>query len=354
MPTSTMTESPAFLLLDESALIPDDTCYSSDEDSFVQAYPTSSDRVLECHNNNSHTGSPVVNAVPCIECDDSESIKHAVTTAAAAAEAEAEAEGDSDDDNNMDEPTATAIPIATPTDKKLSAYYACTAAIDDTSCSTYTRPEYLYTRIFKPTPSTPTGIVLHAKQQTGSVYIRRIEPGSLLSKSNLRAGDRILSINGISCLRTTATRVANLIRDAPRDVSIMVRNKHGNATLVSSCVQKRYADQKCGIAFQTKRGALHVSRVDVNGLFGNSLLTAGHRCCWINEHVCAGPYSCSIPSQQAAEWVCEAPQFVTIVSRPNAATAMVLACETNKVWFSRMAVGFGLAAGAMSAVGSIR
>lgn len=209
----------------------------------------------------------------------------------------------------------------------------------------YTRPEYLSARAFKPTPDSPIGVFLVNRQD--AVYISRIARDGLFGKSNLKAGDRLISVNGVSCLHAPAKAVAQLIGAAESSVSLTVRDKDGNPNIVSSSVQKLSLNRMTGIGFKNRRGALYLTRVDTYGLFGDSLVMPGHRCLMVNQ--CLTP---NTPSREAAKIVAEARDFVTIVSRPDASSAMVLACEYNRMWYSGAALAFGVAAGALGAAGA--
>jgi hypothetical protein len=237
------------------------------------------------------------------------------------------------------ESEARAIPLDTPGG---SVCY-------DTNQIGYTRPEFLHARAFKPNKDTPIGVFLAGRR--GAIYISRISRDGLFAKSNLRSGDRVMSVNNVSCLHGGATQVAELIKSAETSVSFTVHNKGGNPSLVSSSVQKPSPTRMVGIGFRQKQGALHISRVNTNGLFGDSLLVPGHRCIMIN-----GNESPNTPSRVAAGLVADAREFVTIVCRRHESLALVIACEsckTPKVWYSRVALCFGVAAGVLGAANSM-
>jgi hypothetical protein len=219
----------------------------------------------------------------------------------------------------------------------------------DTNQIGYTRPEFLHARAFKPNKDTPVGVFLAGR--SGAIFISRISRDGLFAKSNLRSGDRVMSVNNVSCLHGGVTQVAELIKSAETSISFTVHNKGGDPNLVSSSVQKRSQKRMVGIGFRHKQGALLISRVNANGLFGDSLLVPGHRCIMIN-----GNESPNIPSRVAAGLVADARDFVTIVCRRNESSALVLACEackTPKVWYSRVALFFGVAAGVLGATNSL-
>lgn len=210
------------------------------------------------------------------------------------------------------------------------------------------RPEYIFVKISKNQNVESLGLFLR-KYRYGDgigyggvcgsgVYISKIQPTSPLAKTPLRAGDQILSINGVSCCTTpregtgpkhSSSRkirvqdVVNLIKRAPKGMlSIVVRNAKGDPNLVSSTVQKPKDTAKVGLALRNKQGSVVISRVHSDGLFGGSLLVEGHRCIQVNRTRCD---TALIRSIDAANLIAEASDFVTVISRPrDAHSAMVL------------------------------
>lgn len=205
-----------------------------------------------------------------------------------------------------------------------------------------TRPEFLYAKVLKPTRETTVGVFLKNRQD--GVYISRLSPSGLMARSNLQPGDRVLAINGVSCICSTAHKVAELIKKAEHSVSIMVYNKHGDPNLVSSCIEKPNPNTRVGVALRKSRGALVISQVHTDGLFVESLLVPGHRCIEINGVRCD-----ILPPADAANHIGQSAQYVTIISRPPQEFAMVLAssCENHRGWWKNTAIAFGLAAGAL-------
>lgn len=204
------------------------------------------------------------------------------------------------------------------------------------------RPAFLFCRVWKPHAGANTGIFL--RRRSGAIYISRIVPGGLFGKSNIRAGDRILSVNGASCLNQTLKNVVQLIKDAPTAVSLIVHNEGGNPNIVSNAAQKHCKDRKVGLYFKNHAGALSISRIDPSGLFADSLLTSGQRCLQVN-----GISSPNMRSAAAGRVIAEAKDFVTILSRPDESAAMVIACETHRKFMGAVAVGLGIGIGTLGA-----
>jgi hypothetical protein len=186
----------------------------------------------------------------------------------------------------------------------------------------YNRPEFIFAKILKPSVNASCGLFLKCTSK-GAVIISRISEKGLFSKSNVRPGDRVISVNGISCL--TAHKVAALIHAAPTFVSIVLHNRDGDPRLVSTSIPKPTRGTKVGVTLKNYRGAIHVGRVNIAGLFAESLLTPGQRCITINDVNCS-----LLRATDAANVVANAEDIVTIVSEPRQEWGMVLSCCDNE------------------------
>jgi PDZ domain len=194
------------------------------------------------------------------------------------------------------------------------------------------RPEFIYVKVCKATPSSPLGITL----RRGADYVRvtRVKNDGLLGRDGrplVRPGDRILAVNGVSCVRFSTVKVAKLIRNARSTVSLVVWNRDGDPNLVSCTVQKPSLDRKVGVCIKNDHGAVRVSRVHPDGLFAGSLLLPGHRCVKINGIRIDG-----LKSKDAAAMISLCNDFVTIESRPKQECAMVLSCEVHSDWWKSL------------------
>lgn len=227
-----------------------------------------------------------------------------------------------------------ALPLSSPVD--VNAHLG-------TSSFSQSRPAFLFCRVWKPHTDTNAGIFLRRRGE--AVYISRIAPDSLFGKSNIRAGDRILSVNGSSCLNRTAKKVRQLIRDAPTAVSLIVHNEGGNTNIVSNAAQKYCNKRKVGLYFKNRGGALSISGIDPSGLFADSLLTSGQRCLQVNDSPTP-----NMRSTAAGRIIADAKDFVTILSSPDETAAMVIACETQRKFMGAVAVSLGVAIGTLGAI----
>ena len=247
--------------------------------------------------------------------------------------------GGSSSSNAYDEDVPTAYaelsePLLQSPETSLMHNYTLHIATADAQPVGYNRPEFIYAKILKPSVDASCGLTL--KCSKGIVVISRVSEKGLFSKSNVRPGDRVMSVNGISC--RTAHKVAALIHAAPTFVAIVLHNREGDPRLVSTSIPKPTRGTKVGVTLKNYRGAIHVGRVDAAGLFAESLLTSGQRCITINDVNCS-----LLRATDAANVVANAEDIVTIVSEPRQEWAMVLSCgneqQTRKgSWWRRSAI----------------
>lgn len=226
--------------------------------------------------------------------------------------------------NDDDVPTAYAElsePLLQSPEASLMHNYTLHLATADAQPVGYNRPEFVFAKVIKPTVNASCGLFL--KCSKGIVTISRISEKGLFSKSNVRPGDRVISVNGISCL--TAHKVAALIHAAPTFVSIVLHNREGDPRLVSTSIPKPTRGTKVGVTLKNYRGAIHVVRVDTAGLFAGSLLTPGQRCITINDVNCS-----LLRATNAVDVVANAEDIVTIVSEPRQEWGMVLSCGNER------------------------
>jgi hypothetical protein len=189
----------------------------------------------------------------------------------------------------------------------------------------YTRAKFLFARVLKPEGQT-IGLIL--KDTEGGVIISRIHAHGAFAKSNIRAGDHIVSVNGKPCSKVNAEKVARYIAKSSDTVALVVHNKMGDPDMVSTYIQKRSFDEKAGITLRRKRGATYISCLEDKGLFVGTLVTPGQRCMFLNEISCD-----SLPLRTAANLIRSTTEHVTLVTRPRCETAMVLSCESDKCAF---------------------
>ena len=199
----------------------------------------------------------------------------------------------------------------------------------------YSRAEFLYARLPKPTRDAKIGLFFINRPQ-GGVALSRV----LGIPSNLQVGDRIVSVNQQDCLEFSAKQVAQLIADAPSGhVHIIVHHAGGGHGLVSTYVRKE-PDAKARVVLKTHRGALVVSKVHRDGPLYGTPICPGHRLLWINGVPCEG-----LGLSQAVRLIKESEHLI-LVTQPRPETAMVLTsgADSHRKWWQGIMVGAGLAA----------
>eukprot|EP00522_Entomoneis_paludosa_P018285 CAMPEP_0172450362 /NCGR_PEP_ID=MMETSP1065-20121228/8731_1 /TAXON_ID=265537 /ORGANISM="Amphiprora paludosa, Strain CCMP125" /LENGTH=330 /DNA_ID=CAMNT_0013202141 /DNA_START=12 /DNA_END=1004 /DNA_ORIENTATION=+ len=208
------------------------------------------------------------------------------------------------------------------------------------------RPEFLYATAIKPSSDTPVGLAF--AKIDGMIVLTKVNPTGLFRGTGLQVGDRVIAINSFNCMDFAVNQVVNMIREAEQTVSICVWNKHGEPSLVQSSIQKPTRKSRLGISFQMRNGALSVSRVNVKGLFADSLLMPDHRCFLLNGQSCD-----TLDSFSAASITTKADR-VTIASRArgNFATVLSVGAQERRRW-SAVAMGAATAAVALGAMGSL-
>ena len=203
----------------------------------------------------------------------------------------------------------------------------------------YSRPEFIFASARVSDPHRRLGIFLKNRRKGGATIVGLSNDSPFLN-CNIQPGDHVVAVNNVLCSGVKASRVVELINSTCKDgiVSICVHNASGDPLSVSCSVQKSHVTTKVGVALQMKRGAVRISRVDKNGLFGNSLLMPHHRCMMINGISCS-----HMTSKKAAEFIVSLPDRVTIISRPQESYAMTIALCQKIKWWNRFAPRAGLA-----------
>jgi C-terminal processing protease CtpA/Prc len=205
--------------------------------------------------------------------------------------------------------------------------------------------------------------VIEGGKQVSQVHIKRIHKNGLFDNAAncLRTNDHILSVNNVSTRGMRASQVAKLIQSAASAVALTCRNPTVDPSMMASTVQKATPAERVGISMRNSNirsgGVLLVSRVEVDGLFADSLLAPGHQIVYLNGRSCS-----NVRTPEAVHWVHHQPpaatplecssegegatSTVTIISRPHVGKTLyglVLSCERPRRPVLRaLAVGLGL------------
>jgi hypothetical protein len=216
----------------------------------------------------------------------------------------------------------------------------------------YSRPAFVFASALVTNTADKFGIFLK-NLPTGGAYVARLAASSPFLHCNIAPGDHIVAVNHVLCSHLSAKQVCKLLhasttssRQGCGSVSICFHNPSGDPLAVSCSVQKPCPATKVGVFLRSKRGAIRVSRLDMNGLFGNSLLAPHHRCMRINGIACQ-----HMTTRTAGNVIGAATDRVTIVSRPEANYALPIAFCGSPVTphWRRSAALLGAGAGAGAA-----
>lgn len=183
--------------------------------------------------------------------------------------------------------------------------------------SPYQRAKFNSITFHKESTSTRLGMYV-GEDEDGCLIIKTIRPDGFLSKSPLRAGDKLVFVNRSKCQFMSKNAVVKLLRSITGSCTIVSSNDDGDPSHVESMVEKPELDSAIGMT--TKKvgpskedSHLQVSFVSPKGLFAHSLLATGDQILRINSKSCSDPII-------AQELFWDAPRFISV----RACTATVV------------------------------
>ena len=137
------------------------------------------------------------------------------------------------------------------------------------------RAEFISVTICKSQADMVLGISLEKNSDNGQVRVTELLPDGIFSRSPLRVGDFVMSVNGKSCLEMEAGQVDGLLRMMTGTITIVAQNIGGNSNLVETMVEKPSPDALVGLSLRRNaREKLEICRVRADGLFAHSLLVS--------------------------------------------------------------------------------
>jgi predicted metalloprotease with PDZ domain len=183
------------------------------------------------------------------------------------------------------------------------------------------RPALLSATVFKGSKDEIVGLRL--ANSAGGVIVSGLEQEGLLKVAPFEIGDRIMSVNSVSCEGMNAKGVATLIQKAEKIVTVVVRTPNGRADLVSSMIQKDRPETRVGVTLRTLRRTCRVviDHIAEDGLVAHTLLNVGDTCLSING-IKITP---NIDGKAAAALIRNSPDFVTIKAKTERETGVVVA-----------------------------
>lgn len=192
------------------------------------------------------------------------------------------------------------------------------------------RPEFISAAVIKPSPETELGLSFKMRESGRGIEISSISDSGLMAEAGapVKVGDKIVSVNDYSCDRMDYKHAAKLLREAEGRVTLVVHNIGGDSRLVESMIAKPAPNHQTGIGFSSTESPsqLHISRIFVDGLFANSLLTVGDEVLYINSIPCR-----ELDSATAADIVKTTPEYITIVTRKFEGNGVVIASNDTEI-----------------------
>ena len=85
-------------------------------------------------------------------------------------------------------------------------------------------PHMVETMVEKATPSATVGIGVHQTYR-GTLNISKVQASGLFAHSLVNVGDRVIAVNHVNCRRMEARTVIQMIRDAPRYVTLLTETQ---------------------------------------------------------------------------------------------------------------------------------
>ena len=190
------------------------------------------------------------------------------------------------------------------------------------------RPAFVTVTVIKPMVEARLGVSLANDAASRSVYISKFtdqaELSRVLALSPLGVGDKLLTVNGISCAGLISKEVADLLRSFDGPVTIAVENVSGDPSLVETMVEKETPMSKVGLGLYCDfrdGGYLAVSKV--SGLFANSFVEKGDRVVSVN-----GERVRSV--EVARNRIAASPRFVSVTVESRTGVVLPLEETTNE------------------------
>jgi len=199
------------------------------------------------------------------------------------------------------------------------------------------RAEFISVALIKPSVETELGLSLSGTG--GGIFISGMTSSGLIAESGapVNVGDRLISVNNISCDRMDHKRAAKLLRRSSGTIVIVARNpKGGNVLLVESMITKPSPTHQSGIGFSSAESSqVNISNIFADGLFAQSLLSIGDEVLSINGLPCR-----QLNPSAVADIVRSAEKYLTVVAKKFQGNGVVIATSEN---VDGTTMGLGLA-----------
>lgn len=185
------------------------------------------------------------------------------------------------------------------------------------------RASLLSATVVRNSPEEKLGLTLAISSRGGNIIIASVTPGGLLSRSPFRVGDRLVSINNISCEKKRKSEAVSMLRHATGTLTVVVEDESGDSQLVESMVWKPQPTSRTGLAVVNNGyGKVRVNNIRPNGLFERSLLSRTDLILSVNNISCD-----YLSSKEVADIIMGARDAVTVVAERKFENAVVVAME---------------------------
>ena len=84
-------------------------------------------------------------------------------------------------------------------------------------------PSLVETMVQRPAPGAPLGITVAHYSEQGSLLVSKIVPSGVFAHSLINVKDRVLSINGVGCVRLESNAAADIMRSIPKNVVLVTQ-----------------------------------------------------------------------------------------------------------------------------------
>lgn len=101
-------------------------------------------------------------------------------------------------------------------------------------------PHMVETMVEKATPTTSVGIGVHQTYR-GTLNVSKVTASGLFAHSLLNVGDRVIAVNQVNCRRMDAGTVIQMIRNAPKYVTLLTETQSTAGVVLASAEEQRVA-----------------------------------------------------------------------------------------------------------------
>ena len=162
-------------------------------------------------------------------------------------------------------------------------------------------------RVMARKPSATAKLGLGLKPVEGSIVISTIGEGSLFSGTDLKVGQKLVSINQESCGNMSVHSAIALLKEAEGDIAVTAED----IGVVGVTVVKKSANARLGIGLKSVSKDIVISSIADDGLFISTDLRVGHKLISINRTNVKG-----LTTSEAVSMIKNAEGELTLMAMP--------------------------------------